>query len=362
MPDNKATMTDRERVEAMLRREKLDRVPIHLPGTGFSTVYAGGSIADAYNKPNVSLASQRKAWRDFGCVCTPLFGRPTHLASEFGGEIKLPSSEFSQAPMVTRFPVDTVEDVWNLKPPDVKTAGTVPMSVEFGQEFYKTSLREEPDNEPFIMFWAGGLFTGAANIPSLEKICRWLIRKPEVVHRVMRLTTDYYIELAQYWKDTFGVDRALPLIGEPSTANNIISPKQFEQFVLPYTKEYCDILLNMGYKHIFVHICGEQNLNLPYWAQIPFGDPGLISIGNEIKLETAAKYFPNDIIVGNLEPAIVQVKAPEEVYQAAGQVIKEGKKISGGYVFSLGCELPPNATVENVRALTRAVNDFGWYD
>jgi len=361
MTEKKAIMTDGQRVEALLRGEKPDRVPIWPLAGGFCTLYTGGSIADVYDKPDVSLASQRKTCQDFGWLCIPLLGRPNALAPEFGGDTKPPSGEFSQAPMITRFAVDTTEDVWNLKMPDVKTAGTVPMSVEFSQEFFKPSSREKLDNEPCIQFWAGGLFTGAANIPGLEKMCRWILKEPEVVHRLMRLATDYYIELARYWKDTFGTERVLPLIGEPSTDNNIISPKQFGQFVMPYTKEYCETLLNMGYKYLFPHICGEQNLNLPYWAQIPFGDPGIISIGHEIELETAAKYFPNDVIMGNLEPAIIQTGTPQEVYEATKEVVEKGKKISTGYIFAPGCELPPKAPVENLMAMTRAVNDFGWY-
>jgi uroporphyrinogen decarboxylase len=190
---------------------------------------------------------------------------------------------------------------------------------------------------------------------------RWILKKPDAVHRLMRLTTDYYIELAKYWKDTFGTEKVVPTIGEPSTANNIISPKQFEHFVLPYTRELCQALLNMGYKYLHVHICGEQNLNLPYWAQIPYGNPGIISIGHEITIKTAAMYFPNDVIMGNLEPAIIQTGRPEEVYEAARQVIIEGKQISNGYIFSPGCETPPKAPIDNIKALIQAVNDHGWY-
>ena len=117
----------------------------------------------------------------------------------------------------------------------------------------------------------------------------------------------------------------------------------------------------MGYKHIFAHICGEQNLNLPYWAQIPFGNPGIISFGHEIGINKAAYYFPSDIIMGNLDPVIIQTGTPEDVYEATRQVVEEGKKIPNGYIFAPGCELPPMAPMENVRMMTKAVIDFGWY-
>jgi uroporphyrinogen decarboxylase len=358
MAERKERMTERERVEALLRREKPDRVPNWPLVFGFCTVYTGGTIADAYSKPDVFLNSLRKSCQDFGWVFYPLMAFPSSLASEFGGDIKLPTGDFAQATMVTHFAVNTEEDVENLKIPDVKTAGRVPLQIEL----CKLSSQEWLDNEPFnVMSWMGGAFTNGAQICGIEKMSRWIIRKPEVAHRLMRITADYFIEKAKYWKDTFGIEGVLPFLGEPSAANQIISPKQFERFAMPYIKEINETLLAMGYKHLFVHVCGEHNLNLPCWAQIPMGDPGLVSIGHEVELQTAAKYFPNDIIMGNLEPAIIQTKTPNEVYEATRKVIEGGKKLTQGYIFSPGCELPPKAPAENVMAITRAIEDYGWY-
>ena len=118
----------------------------------------------------------------------------------------------------------------------------------------------------------------------------------------------------------------------------------------------------MGYKNMYFHICGEQNLNLKHWAKIPFGDPGLLSFGHEVDIEVAAETFPNDIIMGNLEPAIIQSSTPEEVYEAARVVIEKGKRLGGRFIFAPGCELPPLAPLENIKMINRAVNDFGWYD
>ncbi len=114
----KAAMTDRERVEAILRREKPDRVPIWpFAAGGFAAVYSKASIADAYNKPEVALAAQRKAAQDFGWVFLPWMGYASYGGWEFGGRIKWPSSDYNQAPTVSCFPVETEEDVWKLKKP-----------------------------------------------------------------------------------------------------------------------------------------------------------------------------------------------------------------------------------------------------
>ena len=178
----------------------------------------------------------------------------------------------------------------------------------------------------------------------------------------MRLATDYVVNVAQYWKDIFGLERVLPMGGEPTASNQMISPKTFEQFALPYIKESHERVLGMGYKHLYCHICGEQNDNLPFWIQVPFGDPGIISIGHEISLETAAKHFPDEIILGNLDTTIVQMGTPDEIYEATRKTVVEGKNLANGYIFSPGCDLPPMASTEQVMAMTHAVNDHGWYN
>jgi uroporphyrinogen decarboxylase len=354
------TMTDRQRIEALLNHRKPDRVPIWpFSHECFAVLNAGYSIADAYNNPERSLEAQRWTCELYGWVFSPMLMYADYGGWEFGGEIKWPSGEFSQAPMITRQPVETEEDVWNLKTPDVKTAGIIPLKMQF----YKLSSKERLDNEPFnVLSFIGSAFTVAANIPGPDKLLKWMMKKPDVAHRLLRLATDHLVDLVQYWKDTFGVDGVLPIGGEPTSTNQLISPKHFEQFVLPYNKELNEKILAMGYRHIYEHICGEHNANLPCWKQIPFGDPGIISIGHEIHIETAARYFPNDIILGNLDPTIIQTATPQQVYEATKEVVLKGKKCPGGFAFSPGCELPPMAPPLNVWLMTKAVHDFGWYD
>jgi uroporphyrinogen decarboxylase len=168
--------------------------------------------------------------------------------------------------------------------------------------------------------------------------------------------------LGHYWKESFGVEKVLASGGDPSSSNQLISPRHFEEFALPYNKEVNEKLIEMGYNHLYVHICGEQNKNLPYWAKVPMGDPGFVSFGHEVEIETAAEYFPQDVIIGNIEPAIIQTGTPQEVYELAREVIEQGKKCPGGFALSPGCGLPPKAPPLNVWMMTKAVNDFGWYD
>lgn len=360
MTGNKPRMTERERVEALLRRETPDRVPSWpCAMMGFCTLYTGHTIAEAYNNPMVSYNAQKKASRDFGwvflpCVCHGGFG-----AWEFGGKIRYPKSEFDQAPMPERHPIETVEEAYNLKMPDVKSCGFMP----FLKEFMAIASEERGDNQPFNVTALCGMgpFSTTANIPGAATFVKWMLKEPEVVHHLMRMGIDFFMAQAEWWKEEFGTEGVLPYIGEPTASNQLISPKMFETFVMPYLKEFNGKLIEMGFKHLYAHICGEHNKNLPYWAQIPWGDPGFMGCPQEIELEKMAEFFPNDIIVGNLVPAIVQTETPDNVYEATREVIEKGKNLNTGFIFSQGCELPPKAPMENIRAMEKAVEDFGYY-
>ena len=351
-------MTERERVEALLRHEKPDRVPIwpFMPH-GFAAIYNNLSLADAYTNPEACYYAQRKTCRDFGWVFLPTIGYASIGAWEFGGEVRMPSGEYDQAPMVTRHPIEKDEDVYNLKWPG-PDSGFYPIA----RKFSELARQERLDNEPFnALISAGGGFGLACNIVGLDRFLRWLIKKPDLAHYLIRTLSDRSLEGLDKQREMLGTDGVLGFSGAPTSSNYLISPSQFEEFVLPYRQEGEKKLRALGYKTTYIHICGDHNKNLPYWSQIDFGDPGIISIGHEIKLETAAKYFPNDIILGNLEPAIVQTGTPDEVYEATKKVVEEGKQLPGGFIFSPGCDLPPRSPVENVRMMTKAVNDFGWY-
>jgi len=344
------------RLSALLAGQRPDRVPLYLYGFGFCTRMAGYPISRIYDDVEKSFWAQtwtKEMYDSEDLIRIPFI---THGTAEFGGEIKMPSSEWSQAPSIRSYPVQSEEDVAKLELPDVRTAGLLPMLMEF-------SKLQDNLGSPIIPCTVGGSVSRAANLCGVDKLCRWMIRKPELVHKLVRLITDHFLDMIRYWVDTFGPERVILFGGCATESNQVISPKQFKEFAFPYLKEMGEKALALGIKHIFYHICGEQNLNLPYWAQIPMGDPGIASFGHEIDLTTAIEYLGDTcIIAGNVEPAVIQTGTPQQVYELAKQCIEKGKYAPRGFMLMSGCELPPMAPPYNVYVMKKAVEDFGWYD
>ncbi|MDP2931835.1 MAG: uroporphyrinogen decarboxylase family protein [Chloroflexota bacterium] len=348
-------MTSPERMADLLGGRPIDRVPLFLFAKGFSAVNVGYPVASVVNDPEKSFRAQVWTQEMYGHDEEPRLSYAIYGGWEFGGEVKFPTGEFAQAPSISRYPVQSEADVEKLKLPDVKTAGILPLMMEFCR-------LQEKAGRPIVPSFESP-FTTAGNICGVSTLCRWMLKRPELVHRLLRLATDHVLEMMRYWVETFGAERLRPNEGAPTESNNMISAKHFAEFAFPYVKELHGKLLAMGVKHIASHICGEQNANLPYWAQVPMGDPGIVSFGHEVDLATAVKYFGDTcVIAGNIQPAVIQTGTPEQVYQLCGQALAKAKYAPRGFILMPGCELSPLTPPHNVYMMKKAVTDFGWYE
>jgi len=347
-------MNTKERMKALFDGQSIDRVPLYPFILGFCARNVGYPIHSIYEEPAKSFDAQSLTLEQFGFDWGPMYGYASYGTWEFGGEVKMPIGGYEQAPMHTKFPVQSEADVESLRLPDVKTAGSLPLAMEF-------SRLQETTVTPITVV-SGGNFTIAGNICSVEKLCRWMIKKPELADRILRMATDHIVETVTHWADTFGAERIFPQIWEPSASNNIISPKQFERFVLPYLIGSSKRILDLGVKHILYHICGEQNKNLPLWAQVPMGNPGVCSFGHEVDIDTAIKHVgQSSIIAGNISPSSLQNDSPARIYELCKTAIETGRKAPRGFMLMPGCEIPPSTPPHNVYVMRKAINDFGWY-
>jgi uroporphyrinogen decarboxylase len=358
MSTKENAMTERQRIEALLNRQIPDRVPLwpFVPN-GFAVVYNGLTIADAYSNPEGLYQSLRRVATEFGWAFYPVMVYAAYGAWEFGGEVRMPTGQYDQAPVVLRHPIEKDEDIHHLKWPG-PDSGFIPTARKFAELARKNDFEDQPFRGTIA---AGGAYGLACQVAGLNRMLKWLIRKPDLAHDLVRQISEWTIGGLARQIEAVGTDRIIGTCGGPMGSNQLISAKQFEEFALPDIIEGQGRLRELGIKTTYAHICGEHNDNLPLWARVDLGDPGIVGIGKETALERAAEFFPRDIILGNLDPAIIQTGTASEVYEATKKCVEAGKKLGGRYVFSPGCDLPPKAPVENVRMMCKAVDDHGWY-
>jgi uroporphyrinogen-III decarboxylase len=65
-------------------------------------------------------------------------------------------------------------------------------------------------------------------------------------------------------------------------------------------------------------------------------------------------------IMGDVPARLLAFGTKDEVMGHCRRLISQVGR-GGGFILSSGCSIPANARTENVRALTEAVEEWGWY-
>ncbi len=185
-------MTSKERMEALWNHRKPDRVPISGLNIGFANRNAGYTVRSAYDNPQKTFEAQLWTAEQYGWELEPMWFAHTILGGwDFGGIPKWPESEFQGALMIETPPVEVLVDKLNVSPeeaveklqmPDPRTAGGIAIAFEFAKLQEKNGL-------PFVTFFPRAPMTSAANICGVEQFCRWIMKKPELCHKLLSSET-----------------------------------------------------------------------------------------------------------------------------------------------------------------------------
>ncbi|MCL4553527.1 MAG: hypothetical protein M1565_00035 [Actinobacteria bacterium] len=352
-------MSPPERMQVLMSGKRPDRIPILPFIFGFVTKNCGWEVADVYRDPQKAFVAHLRTSEQYGYDGSPIYGYASVGGWEFGGDIKMPTGEFSQAPTVTRFPVQTEDDVDRLKlPDDIMTAGAVPIMYEFSKLQDRLGMP--------ITVQMGSCFTAAGNTVETSTLLKWMIKRPSLAHHLLGLQRDFFLALAKKWVELFPGRMIMGFDGGPTEANSLISVKQFREFALPYAHEIHEKALDMGFTQFFTHCCGEQNGNLPYWQDLEYGRngvPGMFSVGQEVDLTRAIEVMGDKcVILGNVEPSKILTGTPEEVWEVTKEAVLKGKVAPRGYALMSGCDVANETPGFNLYTWVKAGKYFGQYD
>jgi len=198
-----------------------------------------------------------------------------------------------------------------------------------------------------------GPLTAVASIYPVEKLLKALRKKGEDVHKLMRLCTDALKEVHNEFVNV----GSMILFCEPIASGSIISPKDYREFVLPYTIE----LMKNIHDHkgmVCYHICGDTKKIIPEMLKTK---PDMISIDNRVPIEFAKELIqPYMPLVGNVDPVETMILGtPENVDKAIKHCIKEAYDSKNGYILCTGCDLNGNIPLENLDAFMNAARKYG---
>ena len=351
---NKDQMTPDERLWALLRGEPVDRVPFIPFIFGHTAWVCGQPIAKTFDDAALSFRCHMLAREMYGYDGGPLYAYALAGAWEMGGEIEFPYKKYMSAPIVTKRPVQNEDDVYKLQvPEDVSRAGAIPIYLEFAR-------RQAEAGMP-ITVHVGSPSCFADAVMGTDLLMLWMIKKPHLVHMVMDKVSDFTIKVAELWVREFGPERIMAFHGCGMDSNQLVSPRQFAEYSMKYHIKINQRLIELGITMNFTHICGEENRNLPYWQQVPFGKRALLSFGHEVPLQKAMEMFPDHIIAGNVNTTVMQEGTPEEVLALSRECVEIGKQHQAGFALMSSCDVPVYTPPVNLYQMVKACREYGRY-
>lgn len=354
---HKDRMETEERLNRLLSGQNLDRIPFVTGAFSFNCLNVGYSINDWYTNMQKAFDACKWTSEQYHALWIPMAGYPAIGPWELGGEIKWPAGEWDQCPN-TLPAVNNEEEAWKIELPNhefLKQTGYIPYLCEFAKIASSQGL---PYSLTMYCPW-----TTAGNIVGTERLCRWAIKKPDLVHHLVKTATDFLIRVYEIiFEDVGSAKNCFVSNSTASASNDLISPRHFKTYALPYLIEYHSRLIDMGVAGFSFHICGDQNANYPFLRDVPLTPVSMISVSHEVDLATASRYFPDHIIMGNVEPAILQMGTPRQVYEATCSAIEKGMTHNRGFILAPGCELPPRTPPYNLWMMAKAVNDHGYFN
>lgn len=195
-----------------------------------------------------------------------------------------------------------------------------------------------------------GPFSLAGRLMDVSEALVNCLCEEDFVHAVLKKTTAFLTSYAKAYKDA-GLDGIL--LAEPLAG--LLSPELEAEFSGQYVKEIVDAVQDDDFVVIY-HNCGP-NTPLMVDSLVENG-AAVYHFGDAVDLVSLLEKMPRDIpVCGNISPSAEFLNGtPESIYAATRELVETCKGYEN-FVLSSGCDIPPDAPWENIRAFFKACED-----
>jgi [methyl-Co(III) methanol-specific corrinoid protein]:coenzyme M methyltransferase len=343
-----ATLTSRERVLRLFRKEKIDCIPV-FSGMGNITVHGlekyGWKFPEIHTDARKMASMAASSFELFGYECAVV---PFDLAVEaeaLGSKANYyPHATDILYPTISEHPAEKVEELNLQVPSDLSKAGRIPVVCQALR-----LLKTEVGDRIVIGSHVLGPYTLAGQLLDLSHLAKAAFKKADLVGALLDTLAGVLIDIITIYREA-GADYVA--VREMGAGPDILSPRIFQSLIMPpLTKIFTGIR-----SPNVLHICGDTNDIIEQMAACG-ADALSIEKKNRVA-ETRRKLGPDALIFGDIDGYGILVQGtPGQVEQAVKEAIDAGVN-----AIWPGCDIWPTAPKENMKAMMAAARKYGKVD
>jgi [methyl-Co(III) methanol-specific corrinoid protein]:coenzyme M methyltransferase len=333
----------KERLLKILNKEKTERPPVICPGGMMNS-----AIVDVMEKTGHTLPSshhsgdlmENLSYDVYQYTGFENFGIPfcmTIEAEALGSPIDYGSLKCE--PRIAREPFNSTLDVHYLPPGAILKNNRARVLIN---AVY--SLSKKYPDIPVIGSLTGPVSLSASLVDPMTFL-KDLRKNHEASHRLLSYVSDQLIDYARLIVEN-GVSAVT--IADPTATGEILGPKMFEEYAVPYIGRIASAVNKMGVP-VIVHICGDVKTVKRYLQDL---HGKAVSVDAMVNLQTLKNEYPSITTMGNLSTYLLEFSDSEKVYRAAKNLLKHTIDI-----LSPACGLSTSTPLANITAFTRAVKE-----
>ncbi len=254
-------------------------------------------------------------------------------AEAWGGEVE--DGDEVTEPCIVNYPFKTVSEWRNLKRLDPLKDGRLPTIIECTK-----ILREKRPDVPVIGNLVGPLSLATSLIDAII-LFKALKREPEEVHAMLSFLTDNGITYGEALIEG-GAD--IITIADPSATGEILGPKLFSEFALPYLNRMI-AAIHAKEEPVIVHICGDVK---PIYEQLKMLDADCISVDNAVNMKDAKDTLSGKRLMGNVSTRLLQ-NGPQKSIEVVSRSLLDSVDI-----LAPACGISAKTPVMHIKAMTEA--------
>ena len=317
-----------------------------------------GIPLDQYCQSGELMArAQIKAWDEYGQDVVIAQSDNYYIAEGFGITVE---HHDNGLPTLKEPAVQSLGQVSRLRVPDPQTDGRMPvyldairrLKVRFGDQ---VAIRS-PGTGPFSL---------ASHLMGTERLLLELAdadQEPggaaeQALLELLGLTT---AALTRFAKACLEAGADMVVAGDSLASIDVISPAMYQKWAWPFERKFFDEIDPVARQcgaTTLLHICGNTTPVLDLMSQT---GARILELDSKVDLKVAKQKIGKRVcLLGNLSPVEVLLQGtPASTERAAREAIAAAGG-GGGFILGSGCEVPVNASRENIRVIVGVARSTG---